>query len=173
MGKHTCRKSGRCALSLLHGVAAGWATAPPTITEVEIDEPTYKSKQVGIDLGVVDFATLFDGPLPSSNEQACGEHGHPIPSRTIPNPRHLRKAEKRLRRLHRRLSRCHKGSKGYEKVRLLLARQHEKVANQRRDFQHKLSRRLVDEYGLICFENLNVVGMLKNHRVAKSIADAA
>jgi putative transposase len=141
--------------------------------EVEIDEPAYKSKKVGIDLGLVDFATLFDSPLLNSNEQDCGEHGHPIRGRTIPNPRHLRKAEQRLRRLQRRLSRCQKGSKGHEKVRLLLARQHEKVANQRRDFQHKLSRRLVDRYGLICFENLNVVGMLKHHRVAKSIADAA
>jgi putative transposase len=71
------------------------------------------------------------------------------------------------------LSRCQKGSKGYEKVRLLLARQHEKVANQRCDFQHKQSRRLVDHYGLLSFENLHVAGMLKNHRVAKAISDAA
>ena len=141
--------------------------------EVEIDEPAYKSEKAGIDLGLVDFATLFDGALLGDNEQVCGEHEHPVRSRTIPNPRHLRQAEKRLRRLQRRLSRCQKGSKGHEKVKLLLARQHEKVANQRRDFQHKQSRSLVDRYGLLCFENLNVAGMLKNHRVAKSIADAA
>jgi putative transposase len=55
---------------------------------------------------------------------------------------------------------------------LLLARQHEKVANQRRDFQHKQSKSLVVQYGLLCFENLNVAGMLKNHRIAKAIADA-
>ena len=136
--------------------------------EVEIDEPTYEGGEVGIDLGLVDFATLSD-----SSEPACGERGQDVRSRAIPNPRHLRKAEKRLRRLQRRLSRCQNGSKGYEKVRLLLARQHEKVANQRRDFQHKQSRSLVDRYALICFENLNVTGMLENHRVAKSIADAA
>jgi putative transposase len=94
----------------------------------------------------------------------------------IASPRYLRKAEKRLKRLQRRLSRCWKGSKGYEKVRLLLARQHEKVANQRRDFSPyggKQSRRLVDHNRLLCLENLHVAGMLKNHRVCKSISDAA
>ena len=136
--------------------------------EVEIDEPVYVGSEVGIDLGVVDFATLFDSALFDSNE-----HERPVHSQTIPNPRHLRQAEKRLRRLQRRLSRCQKGSKGHEKVKRLLARQHEKVANQRRDFQHKQSRSLVDRHRLLCFENLNVTGMLKNHRVAKSIADAA
>jgi putative transposase len=136
--------------------------------EVDIDGPVYAGSEAGIDLGLVDFATLFDSALFDSNE-----HEHPVHSRTIPNPRHLRKAEKRLRRLQRRLSRCQRGSKGYEKVKRLLARQHEKVANQRRDFQHKQSRNLVDRYALMCFENLNVAGMLKNHRVAKSIADAA
>ena len=122
--------------------------------EVEIDQPDYQGDEVGIDLGLIDFATLSDGSQP------------------IPTPRYLRQAEKKLRRLQRRLSRCQRGSRGYEKVRLLLARQHEKVANQRRDFQHKQSWSLVDRYGLLCFENLNVAGMLKNHRVAKAIADA-
>ena len=127
--------------------------------EVEIDEPACEGGEIGIDLGLVDFATLSNSALSDASEP-------------IPNPRYLRKSEKRLKRLQRRLSRCEKGSKGYEKVRLLLARQHEKVANQRKDFQHKQSKSLVVEYGLLCFENLNVAGMLKNHRVAKSIADA-
>jgi putative transposase len=55
---------------------------------------------------------------------------------------------------------------------LVLGRTHEKVANQRKDFHHKLSRRLADEYGLLVFESLNVSGMLKNHRLAKAITDA-
>lgn len=123
--------------------------------EVEIDQPDCQGPEVGIDLGLIDFATLSDGSQP------------------IPIPRYLRQAESKLRRLQRRLSRCQRGSRGYDKVRLLLARQHERVAHQRRDFQNKHSKAFVDRYGLICFENLNVTGMLKNHRIAKSISDAA
>jgi putative transposase len=84
----------------------------------------------------------------------------------------LRKAEKKLKRLQRTLSRRKKGSAGREKARLALARQHEKVANQRADFLNKISRRLVGEFGYIKIENLNVCGMLKNHSLAKSISDS-
>ena len=126
--------------------------------EVEVDKPDYQGEERGVDMGLVVFATLAD------SEGQVEE---------IANPRYLGKAEKRLKRLQRRLSRSRKGSKGYEKVRLLLARQHEMVANQRRDFQHKQSRRLVDHNRLLCFENLHIAGMLKNHRVSKSISDAA
>lgn len=121
--------------------------------EVEISEPNYTGGQVGIDLGLADFITVSDGER-------------------VPPPKYLRTAERKLKRLQRQLSRKQRGSRGREKARLQLARQHEKVGNQRQDFQHKLSRRLVECNRLICFENLNVVGMLKNHHLAKSIADA-
>jgi len=65
-----------------------------------------------------------------------------------------------------------KGSKNREKARLLVARQHEYVANGRRDTLHKLSERLTREYGTIRMENLNIRGMLKNHSLAKGIADS-
>ena len=121
--------------------------------EVEITEPTYAGPELGIDLGLKDFAVL------STSER-------------VPHPKHLCKAEKKLRRLQRTLSRREKGSKGQEKARLALARQHEKVANQRADFLNKLSRRMVDEAGYIKIENLNVCGMLRNHSLAKSISDS-
>jgi putative transposase len=122
--------------------------------EMEVDEPDYSGNEVGIDLGLADFITASDGL-------------------TVSPPRHLRQAEKKLKRLQRQLSRKQKGSRGRENVRVKLARQHEKVANRRRDFQHKLSRKLVTPNRLLCFENLNVAGMLKNHHHAKAIADAA
>ena len=75
-------------------------------------------------------------------------------------------------RLQRHLSRCKKGSHGREKARLALARQHEKVANQRSDFLHKVSHHLTQTYGLIGLEDLNVRGMVKNHRLARAISDA-
>jgi len=121
--------------------------------EVEIEEPAYIGGQVGIDLGLVDFMTTSEGEC-------------------VPAPHHLRKAERKLKRLQRQLCRKKKGSQGQQKAQVALARQSEQVANQRKDFQHKLSRRLVEVNQLIGFENLNVVGMLRNHHLAKSIQDA-
>ncbi|GIK38122.1 MAG: transposase [Chloroflexota bacterium] len=121
--------------------------------ELEIEDPVQKPGMVGIDLGLKQFAVL------SSGEQ-------------IDHPQYLRKAERRLKRLQRSLSRTQKGSKGREKARLRLARQHQKVANQRQDFLHQASHRIVSEFGTIKIENLNVCGMIKNHHLAKSIADS-
>jgi putative transposase len=108
----------------------------------------------GIDLGLTRFATLSNG------------------EKIVP-PRYLRKAEQRLKRLQRRVSRRAKGSKGREKARLQLARQHEKVSNQRSDFLHKLSRRLVDENQVLAVEDLSVKNMLRNRHLSKSISDAS
>jgi len=121
--------------------------------EIEIIVPERKQSEVGIDVGLKFFAVTSDGEV-------------------FDNPRHLLKSEKRLKRLQRRLSKRKKGSSGREKMRKLLAFQHEKVANQRKDFHHKTSRYLIDSYGLVGLENLNVNGMLKNHKLAKHIQDA-
>jgi putative transposase len=121
--------------------------------EQEIDEPTCQGDRIGLDLGLKDFAVTSDG-------------------QRFPSPKYLRKSEKRLKRLQRRLSRCQKGSNGRNKARLKVARQHEKIANQRQDFLHKLSKRLVDENQVIVIEDLHVKGMLKNHHLAKSISDS-
>ena len=70
------------------------------------------------------------------------------------------------------MSRKKKGSRNRAKAKLLVARQHMKVANRRADFLHKLSRSLTLQYGTIAVEQLNIKGMVKNHCVAKSISDA-
>lgn len=116
-------------------------------------DPVIKGKEIGVDLGLKSFAAISDGEK-------------------IEHPRHLLKAEKRLSRLQRRLSRRVKGSKGHNKARRAVALQYEKVANRRLDFLHKLSRRLVDENQIIHAEDLNVKGMLSNHRWAKRISDS-
>ena len=122
--------------------------------EVEIADPQYQGEEVGLDLGLMHYAVLSDGT-------------------TIPNPHNLIRGEKRLAMLQRRLSRRKKGSAGRQKARLQVSRMQEKIANQRKDFQHKLTRWLVDEYGLIGLESLNVKGMMSNGRLAKHIADAS
>jgi putative transposase len=126
--------------------------------EVKRPEPEFGGEKVGIDLGLRRFATLSK-PLP--DERMVIEH-----------PVYLRKSESKLKRLQRRYSRCKKGSKGREKARLALARQHEKVANQRKDFLHKQSRQVVDAFGHIGLETLNIKGMVRNPRLAKSISDS-
>ena len=121
--------------------------------EVEIDDPVPAGGQIGIDLGLKDFAT------PSEGEP-------------IATPKHLRKSERRLKIRQRRLSRQQKGSNNRNKARHRVAVTHEKIANQRSDFHHQLSRKLIDENQVIGLETLNVVGMLSNHNLAKSISDA-
>ena len=121
--------------------------------EVESQDPIQKSGTVGIDLGLKTFAVLSTG-------------------KKIDYPQYLRKSERKLKRLQRKLSRCQKGSKGRDKARLQVARQHEKIANQRKDFLHQKSCEIVNEFGYIKIENLNVCGMLKNHHLAKSISDS-
>lgn len=123
------------------------------LCEVEIAEPQPRNGQVGIDLGLKDFVTLSTGEK-------------------VQTPKYLRKSERRLKIRQRRLSRKQKGSNNRGKARLVVALQHERVTNQRRDFHHKLSHDLVSRFGLIAFEDLNVKGMVQNHSLAKSIQDA-
>ena len=110
--------------------------------------------QIGIDLGIKEFAITSDGEM-------------------IENPKYLRKSEKKLRKLQKDLSRCQKGSKNREKCRNKVAKQHEKIANQRKDFLNKLSHRLIMENQQICLEDLKVKNMMSNHKLAKSIADVS
>ena len=90
-----------------------------------------------------------------------------------PNPKTLALHEKRIRRLQRSLSRKQKGSKNSEKARLRLARAHEKISDIRNDIQHKITHKLASENQVVCVEDLNVRGMMKDHRLAKSISDAS
>ena len=112
------------------------------------------NNEIGIDLGIKEFAITSDGGMSE-------------------NPKYLRKSEKKLRKLQKDLSRCQKGSKNREKCRIKVARQHEKIANQRKDFLHKLSKQIVDENQVIVLEDLKVKNMMSNHKLAKSIADVS
>ncbi|WP_075881408.1 RNA-guided endonuclease InsQ/TnpB family protein [Vreelandella massiliensis] len=93
--------------------------------------------------------------------------------RKVANPRFLKRARANLRRKQKALSRCQKGSKGRAKARLKLAKAHERLANARADFQHKLSRQLIDDNQAVIVETLKVKNLLKNRKLAKHIADAS
>lgn len=89
------------------------------------------------------------------------------------NPRFLQRAQANLRRKQKALSRCQRGSNGRAQARLKLAKAHERLANVRADFQHNLSRRLIDENQAVVVETLKVKNLLKNRKLAKHIADAS
>jgi putative transposase len=119
------------------------------------EKETYDNNStVGLDLGIKDFAILSNGTK-------------------INNPKHLRDSMERLKALQKRVSRKKKGSRNRKKAAMKLAKLHEKIYNQRHDFQHKLTSRLIDENQAIAIENLNVDGMLKNHCLAQSISDVS
>ena len=116
----------------------------------------YKSKtdkKVGLDLGIKDFIILSDGTK-------------------IKNPNFNRKSKNKLSKAQKHLSRKTKGSNRYIKQRIKVAKIHEKITNSRKDFQHKLSSKLIKEYDLISLEDLNVKGMIKNRKLSYSISDS-
>ena len=92
------------------------------------------------------------------------------------NPRWIKIHQKRLRRFQKSLSRkqydfrTHTGSKNYYKAKRKLAKEHRKLKNQRKDFQHKLSREIVNNCNVFICEDLNIKGMVKNHKLAKEIS---
>lgn len=109
-------------------------------------------KVVGIDVGIKSLMVMSDGTY-------------------IDNPKLIRTNEKLLKRLQRQLSKKQKGSNNRKKAKLRLARKHEQIKNQKQDFLHKLTTKMIDENQVIILEDLNVSGMLKNHKLAKSIQE--
>jgi putative transposase len=109
---------------------------------------------IGIDVGIKSFCVDSDGHRES-------------------NPAYFRQAEKQLRVRQRVLCRRVKNSNGRKDARILVAKAHEKVSNQRNDFLHKAANYYVTNYGVIYIEDLNVVGMVKNHHLAKQINDSS
>lgn len=116
-------------------------------------QPVSHETAVGIDLGIKTFAVLSDG-----TEYA--------------NPKHLNQSIDRLKILQRRASKKTKGSANRKKANGKVARLHEKVANQRKDFLHKVSDAITKQYDTIVLEDLAVSNMVKNHKLARSISDA-
>ena len=115
---------------------------------------TSDKSHVGIDVGISKYLTLSDGTV-------------------IENPRILKQSERQLAKEQRKFSKKVKGSKNRNKQRIKVARTYRKVSNQRQDFQHKTSTWLVQNYGAIAFENLNIKDMVKLHSLAKHISDAS
>lgn len=117
-------------------------------------KPIQEDTTIGIDVGIKHFATLSNGVK-------------------VENNKFIIKAQRKLRVAQRSLSRKKKGSKRRNRQKIVVARIHEKVVNQRKDFLHKLSTEIVNQYDSIAIENLNIQGMVKNHKLAKHIADAS
>src|SRR5699024_9844551 len=134
------------------------------LVEENIQELDKSNRSVGIDLGIKDFAILDDGTVYNNN-------------------RYTTKMAKQLAREQRKLSRRYEqakkdvkkleDAKNYQKQKIKVARLHEKVANQREDFLNKVSTIIVKNHDVICIEDLNTKGMLRNHKLAKSISDVS
>ena len=124
------------------------------LVETAIQKLPASDMRVGIDVGIKDFAVLSNGEA-------------------YKNPKHLRKSEKRLAKLQRDLSRKQIGSSNRNKARIKVAKLHEKIANQRMDFLHKKSTEIIRENQAIVIEDLKVKNLMKNHNLAKSIAEVS
>ncbi|MGB4420365.1 MAG: IS200/IS605 family element RNA-guided endonuclease TnpB [Candidatus Saccharimonadales bacterium] len=124
------------------------------LVETEIIQLPKIDKKIGVDLGIREFAITSDGVLFS-------------------NAKHLKKSEKRLAKLQKDLSRKQKGSNNRRKSKIKAAKTHEKISNQRKDMLHKVSTQLINENQVIVIEDLKVSNMIKNHKLAKSIADVS
>lgn len=111
-------------------------------------------KEIGIDLGIKDLCITSDGDK-------------------YKNPKTLKKYEKKLARLNRSISRKQKGSKNFQKIKRKLAKCYEKISNIRCDYLHKVSHKIINENQVIITENLQVKNMIKNHKLASSIADVS
>lgn len=124
------------------------------LVETEIKQFEKTKKTVGIDVGIKEFATLSDGTI-------------------INNPHYFRDSQTKLRKAQRCLSKKKKRSTRYKKCKLKVAKIHKKIANQRDYFLHNVSTKIVKQFDVISIEDLNVAGMVKNRKLAKSISDVS
>ena len=124
------------------------------LVEEDIQPINKNENQVGIDLGISDLAILSTG-------------------KKFKNPRFIKQSEKKLAKEQRKLSKMQRGSNNYEKQRIKVAKLHEHIANQRKDYLHKITSYLSKNYTLICLEDLSSSNLMKNHHLAKAIADVS
>ena len=119
---------------------------------IELPKPIKSNNAVGIDLGIKTFAVCSDG-----TEYA--------------NPKHLRNAMVKLKWMQRQFSKKVKGSKRRNVWKFRIAKQHERVSNQRKDFLHKATNEITNRFDLMIIEDLNIKGMVKNHKLAGAVSD--
>lgn len=123
-------------------------------TDIDIKPLEKTGNSIGIDLGIKEFCITSDGEM-------------------ITNPKYLKKSLDKLVKLQRELSRKSKGGSNRNKVRIKVARLQEHIANQRKDFLQKLSTEIIRNNDVICLEDLQVSNMIKNRKLARSIADVS
>lgn len=123
-------------------------------TGVEIPLINSTGNAIGIDLGIKEFCITSDGE-------------------TVGNPKYLGRSLSKLAKLQRELSRKTRGGSNWNKARIKVTRLQEHISNQRKDFLQKLSTRLIQENDMICIEDLQVKNMIKNHKLARNIADVS
>ena len=123
-------------------------------TDVDTKPFEKTDNAVGIDLGIKEFCITSDGEM-------------------ISNPKYLKKSLDKLAKLQRELSRKSKGSSNRNKARIKTARLQEHIANRRKDFLQKLSTKIIKNNDIVCIEDLSVSEMIKNHKLAQSIADVS
>lgn len=122
-------------------------------SDVPLNECAPVNTAVGVDVGIKSLLVCSDGQV-------------------FDNPKNTKKYEKKLAREQRKLSRKKKGSNNRNKQRIKVARLHEKIANSRNDNMHKATSTLASENQVVCVEDLNVKGMISNHKLAKAVGDA-
>ena len=130
--------------------------------EIEVQPLSKTGKQVGFDLGLIDLLIGSDG-----TRYERPKFNYVNKDKLAKEQRKLSKMRTKLERVNANLNEC----KNYQKQKHKVAKLHEHIANSAKDFNHKLSRKLVEEYDLLAFEDLNVSGLIKNHTLAYSIAD--
>lgn len=123
-------------------------------TDVDIKPLEKTNNSIGIDLGIKEFCITSDGVM-------------------VENPKYLKKSLDKLAKLQKELSRKSKGSSNRNRARIKVARLQEHIANQRKDFLQKLSTEIIKSNDIICIEDLQVKNMIKNHKLAQSIADVS
>ena len=119
-----------------------------------IQEYDICDSQVGIDLGIKEFAISSNGEI-------------------VSNPKWLRNKANKLAKEQRKLSKMVRGSNNYNRQRIKVAKLHEKITNQRKDFLHRLSSEIVKDNQIIVLEDLQVKNMMKNHKLARSIGEVS
>ncbi len=124
------------------------------LVETEHVEIVHAKHDIGLDLGIKDLCITSDGEK-------------------YENPKIIKKHERKLARLQRQLAHKEKRSRNYDKQKKKIARCHEKITNTRKDYLHKVSHEIISENQVIVSENLQIKNMVKNHHLAKSIADVS
>ena len=147
---------GRILNATISQVPSGKYYVSLCCTEVEIKPFEKTGTSIGLDLGIKSFCTTSNGNI-------------------IENPKYLKKSLTKLAKLQKELSRKTKGGSNRNKARIKVARQYEKISNQRKDFLQKLSTELVKTNDIICIETLKIKDMVENqsHNFAREVSDVS